>query len=234
MQHATSKRRWLTATLAAVALLSVSAWANATPMRYTAHLTSLNDSGVTGTAHLTLDMDLDTLTVDITATGLEPNQTHVQHIHGLSDGSGNPIDSTTPTLAQDTNGDGLVEVTEGAATYGAILVPLTPFSTAPSGTMNYSHTFDLTDSGIYFGGASEADLIPLYFREIVIHGLTTPIDISNGGLDGATFFAAGTYVPTLPVASGIIAAPEPAELGMMFGGLGLIFGLLWLRRRTDA
>lgn len=231
------KPRWLISTLV-VALLAMPALAFASTLNFQAPLTSLNGSGVTGMAYLTLDGNM--LTVQINATGLEPGQPHAQHIHGVVDSSGNNLDSTTPTLAQDANNDGLLEVTEGAATYGPILVPLTPFPTAPDGTINFTQTYNL-DSDIYFDSpalgrtATKDDLFPLSFREIVLHGMTAPIDITNGGLDGQTFFAAGTYVGTLPVASGeimvVTAVPEPSSIYDMLAGLGIVFMLVGFGRR---
>lgn len=239
------KPRWLVSTLV-VALLATPALALATTLNFQTTLTPLNDSGVTGMAYLTLDGNL--LTVQINASGLEPNQPHAQHIHGTFDASGNPTDATTPTMAQDTNGDGLIEVTEGAATYGPILVPLTPFPVAPDGTVNFTQTYNL-DGDIYFDSpalgrtATKSDLFPLPFREIVLHGMNTPVDIVNGGLDGQTFFAMGSYVGTLPIASGEIMAvtsvPEPSSMYDMLAGLGIVFVLVglgrreWRRRKMD-
>src|SRR5699024_7319561 len=105
---------------AAMALLMLPVWANATTMHFTANLTPLNSSGVSGTATLTLNNDM--LTVQINATGLAVNKPHPQHIHGTFDSSGNPTDATTPTLAVDSpsnggNGDGVIELGEGATTY---------------------------------------------------------------------------------------------------------------------
>lgn len=232
--------RWLTAALTAMALLTMPMWASATPVYYTANLTPLNDSGVSGTANLTLNKDEDTLKVHISATGLLPDKSHPQHIHGTFDSSGNPTNATTPTLAVDSNGDGVIEVGEGAATYGPILVPLTndsgDFPTAPDGTINFTQTYDLTDSSIFFKDEYEAgDLFPLFFREIVLHGLVTPVDITDN-LFGASFDA-GEYDPFLPVASGVIVAsatvvPGPGSLLMMITGLGLLLGFMgWHRKQ---
>ena len=50
---------------------------------YYSELNQFNDSGASGTAMLMLDGDQ--LTVEIEASGLTPDQTHLQHIHGFSD-----------------------------------------------------------------------------------------------------------------------------------------------------
>ena len=52
---------------------------------YVTSFTTLNDSGVTGVAIIGYDVDSGTITVAISASGLEPNQVHIQHIHGFPD-----------------------------------------------------------------------------------------------------------------------------------------------------
>lgn len=148
---------------------------------FTADLVALNGSGVSGTAHLTLEGD--ELTVAIHATGLEPNPLHPQHIHGFE----NPSNSTCPTTAADADGDGLVQVGEGVPFYGPVLRALTPFNTVSAGgTLDYGQTF----SGADLDGLRP--LNTLQNRAIVLHGLT---------VDGA-------YVASLPVACGQIR-PAP-------------------------
>ena len=101
-------RRFLSVLIAVFALtLAVSAatLAHGNEKHYRADLASLNSSGVSGTAELTLSGDQ--LTVTITATGLEPNAPHPQHIHGAVDNKGN---ATCPPPAADVNGDGVVVV----------------------------------------------------------------------------------------------------------------------------
>ncbi|MGH8124925.1 MAG: PEP-CTERM sorting domain-containing protein [Rhodanobacteraceae bacterium] len=247
MKHVIRGQRWLAGAIAAAALVSMSAWASATPTTiptsgyYTTQFTTLNDSGVTGSASVRLNGNL--LTVHINATGLQPGVSHAQHLHGPLDANGNPIQATVPTLAaDDTNGDGFIELGEGQMAYGPILVPLSigagtgVFPTEPNGTLNYTQTFDLTNPATYHSalalpGANEADLFPLNFREIVLHGMDAPVDITNDAL--GLSFTKGEYDPVFPVAAGVLmtAVPEPADLGMMGGGLALLFGLLWLRRR---
>lgn len=123
---------------------------------YTVNLSELNNSGVSGTATLTLMGDK--LEVHIQASGLEPNMPHPQHIHGFEKNNKN---STCPTMAADMNRDGLVDLAEGLPSYGPVLLTLTPTPTAPDGTINYKQTFDMS-----------ASLRPLQNRAIVLHGLT--------------------------------------------------------------
>jgi len=159
---------------------------------FVTQFTTLNDSGVTGEAIVGYDVDAHTITVAISAAGLEPNEPHIQHIHGFTDGT----DSQTPTLANDTDGDGYVELAEGLASYGGILLNLTTdhsntsggdnghshdgsltgFPTAPNGTEWFVETYQLP-----------AGMLPtdpqLDLREIVIHGMSVP-DGAGAGTAG--------------------------------------------------
>ena len=137
---------------------------------YTADIMSLNNSGVTGTATLTLEGDM--LTVHIMATGLEPGMVHPQHIHGFTENNNN---ATCPPMSADMDGDGLVELGEGVPFYGPVLLPLDPFPTAPDGSVDYTRTFDISDN---------VALLPLQNDVIVLHGMTVD----------------GEYIATLPVA----------------------------------
>jgi hypothetical protein len=224
------------AAFAAVAC-SLPAVALAVPMLFKADLTSLNNSGVQGSAQLTLDGNL--LTVKINATGLEPNETHPQHIHGLFDAKGKPANSISPTLAQDTNNDGYIELAEGQVTYGPVIVPLTSppggalanFPTAPNGIINFMQTYDLADPKTFADSFTKADLMPLDFREIALHGMTVPQSVA--AVDGIMSSSSLVYDTLLPVASGEIvvanavnSVPEPASLVL------LVIGLLALLRHA--
>lgn len=185
---------------------------------YFTQFTALNGSGVSGGAILAYDDDTDTLTVAISAHGLEPNQPHVQHIHGFPDGT----DAHTPTLAQDADHDGYVELGEGLSTYGPILLnlstnhangtgadnghshdgPVTGFPTAPLGDEYFIESYHLPQGDL---GADPM----LALREIVIHGLTTPAG-AGAGTPGEVDGTAG-YKLVLPVASGEISAVASAQ-----------------------
>ncbi len=147
---------------------------------YTVDFSELNGSGVTGMAELTLIGDQ--LTVKIEATGLEPDMLHPQHIHGFKENNRN---STCPPASADDDGDGLVELGEGLPFYGPVLLPLTPFPTAPDGIIEFEMTYTVDSS-----------VTPLQNRAIVLHGMTVTIDDVE------------TYIATLPVACGQIKSSQ--------------------------
>lgn len=180
---------------------------------FTTEFTALNGSGVSGEAIVGYDEDAHTITVAISATGLESNMVHIQHIHGFPDGT----DAQTPTLALDADSDGYVELAEGLNTYGPILLNLTTdhsngsggdnghdhggdltgFPTAPDGTVFFVETYQLP--------AGMLSLDPmLALREIVLHGLTVP-DGAGAGTTGEVD-GTGGYKLVLPVASGELSA----------------------------
>ncbi|PTX42199.1 Cu/Zn superoxide dismutase [Christiangramia gaetbulicola] len=146
-------------------------------MSYTAQLGDLNDSGVSGTATVTKNGDQ--LTVTVLAQGLEPNQPHPQHIHGLSDGE----EATCPPASADADEDGIITIPEGAPFYGEVLLPLDDFPMADAdGNISYEKTFTLGMNDVL----TEAQLADLDDRVIVLHGLNND----------------GEYVATIPVACG--------------------------------
>lgn len=179
---------------------------------YTVTFTTLNGSGVTGEAILAYDLQTNRLTVAISASGLEPDMIHIQHIHGFPDGT----DARTPTLALDSDGDGFIELAEGLTTYGPILLDLktnhandsgadnghshdggglSGFPTAPDGTIWFVESYQLPA-----GMLTDEPMLDL--RELVIHGMT--VDGSAGaGTPGEIDGTAG-FKLVLPVASGEI------------------------------
>jgi len=227
-----TSRHGITLGLAALAaVFAVPAAASA--VVFTSNIEELNDSGVTGTATLTLEQD--TLRVQINATGLDPAGPHAQHIHGAFANDGTPIDSVVPPPSADTDGDNFIELAEAAPFYGPIIISLTspPGGGAldgvstPDGEINYDEIFDLNDEDTFLNGFGQDDLTPLPLREIVIHGLTVPADVGEG-TDGEVDGTAG-FKALLPVAVGDIeqapsVVPEPATaslalLGMAGAGL---------------
>lgn len=196
--------------------------------------TSLNGSGVEGSATLEHDESAGTLTVAINASGLAEGG-HIGHIHGRFDESGDPIDSVTPPPSADTDGDGFVELGEGAVFYGPIILPLSGIGAVGSdGILNYSQTFDLSNLSLFAEGFSSEDLFPLTLREIVLHGGNVPENAGEGTM-GIIDGTQGTYSLALPVASGEItsAVPEPSTWAIMLLGFFGVGGAMRLARRKQ-
>jgi len=148
------------------------------------------------TGQLIYDHATEMLTVNIQGTGFEAGIPHVAHIHGNLvnpnvSGSG-ALDSRTPTLAQDVDKDGFIELFEGLATYGPILFDFMNIDAGMTGIINYNMTFNLNDPSAPFGFINPldpskgqygiTDLVGLDFRsldlrEMVIHGLTVPFGV---------------------------------------------------------
>ncbi len=232
---------------------------------YTAYIEPLSGSGVSGKANLALNNDDGTLAVHVMASGLEPGMPHVQHIHGAFGGgtSGTPVASKTPTLAQDTDKDGIIELAEGAKVYGPIIVPLSSppggaladFPTAPGGSIDFSEVYNLNDPATFAAipdgdddptndvKYTKGDLLPLFLREIVLHGGFDPIGVGDGTggeIDGNTEVE---YEAVLPVAAGAFRVadanfnviPLPAAGWMLLSamaGLGLLGGTGRARRKA--
>lgn len=243
---------WLGATGAAVGACLATTGVAATT-NYRAVLKDINNFGASGQVNLRLDDVANTLAVHVHAMGLDPDVTHVQHIHGVKNADGSNGNSVTPTAAQDTDGDGFIELGEGAATYGPIIVPLTDlsvtgptglegFPTAPGGVIDFSYTYDLLNPQTYAGSFDISDLLDLANREIVIHGAFTNFEPVNelpglgGGIandaNGNPIPAARNYNAALPVLAGEISAvPLPAAGWLLIAGIG---GLGALRKRRKA
>lgn len=124
---------------------------------YDGSMSSLNDSGASGSAQVTVD-GLE-VTVDISGTGFTPDAPHAQHLHGDASGK-NFVCPTADDVAElDEDGDGLLSTPEAAKFYGGVLIALTTegdtsadsalavdrFPVADSeGNLEYSRTFTVT------------------------------------------------------------------------------------------
>lgn len=148
--------------LTATAAIAGAAPATAAILEYQSTLSTLNASGVTGTASFLHDTSANTLRVSVSAGGLTPNTVHPQHIHGAFATEGctdvappgsaiagacldgnTAVDSTVPTLADDIDGDGYVETLEGAQAYGPIILTL---GDAAAGRDGLPGSFPMSDA----------------------------------------------------------------------------------------
>jgi Ca2+-binding RTX toxin-like protein len=168
-----------------------------------AALNELNNSEAAGGALLLLRGDK--LTVVTAARGVEAGQVHVQHIHGFEDGR----NAQVPTLNQDDDRDGFVELAEGLDTYGPVLLNLSSPAggdlsgfPSPTGTsFLFSQAYDLSDPKN--GELSKLlNDVSLARREIVLHGKSV-LEGHGRGTSGEVDGMAG-YKPELPIASGEI------------------------------
>ena len=192
---------------------------------YTARLESLNNSTGIGTAYLALTGT--ELTVAVAVGGLTAGEAHLQHIHGRVNGNGRPIDSTSPVASQDTDLDGIIEVGEGATSYGPVLVPLDfgdgSFPTADAnGAYRFVATYDISDDAEFAGSFDAASLLPLGLREVVVHGGVLPAGVGAG--TGGEVDGSGGYIPALPVLAGEIELTPTSEAIALLNADRVTFG----------
>lgn len=169
------------------------------------HLDPLNNSGVTGHAHVKVKGTK--LDVHYKAKNLVPNLPHAAHIH-----YGEQATHECPTVRDDKNRDFRLNVVEGVPRYGPIAVSLTTkgdtspasglavdrFSTAPKGTINYDRTVTTSKDVARAIRAGEGVL--------VVHG----VDYNNNGKYDFEGAGKSELDPTLPA-----EATDPAACGVL-------------------
>ena len=120
--------------------------------RYTASLSALNSSGVSGTVDFQVTGKV--LVVKMKVTGLVPNQKHFQHIHG----------NGTATCPTATDAKGGVTLSEALTNIGPLAFDLQPYPlTDAKGRLNLTRTFTLDPDEL-------ASITPLTGHVIVLHG----------------------------------------------------------------
>ena len=119
---------------------------------YTASLSALNSSGVSGTVGFQVTGNV--LVVKMNVTGLVPNQKHCQHIHG----------NGTATCPTATDANGGVTLSEALTNIGPLAFDLQPYPlTGAQGRLNLTQTFTLDPDEL-------ASITPLTGHVIVLHG----------------------------------------------------------------
>jgi hypothetical protein len=145
--------------------------ATALPVQhYTAPLTELNKSGITGKVDLKLQGA--TLLVITNASGLVTKQDHIEGIRGDAG-----TRASCPTAAQ-AGADGILTTAEGAAAFGNVALPLDTL-TSTSGNVTHTQTLTLTSD-------QKAKITPLDEKVIVLFGANI-----KGAYDGQAPAACG-------------------------------------------
>ncbi|MDR7040423.1 MULTISPECIES: DUF4214 domain-containing protein [Methylobacterium] len=206
----------------------VPAVANATDT-VIATLSPSNNSGVSGQAIVQIDETAGTVTLDVVASGLTPNEIHPQHIHGFD----NDSPSLLPNITLDIDLDGFVEDPEGADVVGPVILSGTasgnvtnqelsddfPVADA-AGNLRFhqEYRFDLSDptEAAIFQNLQDR----IAGREFQIHGLT--VQEGQGACTDYEVDGTGGYIPVLPVANGIflpVVDTVTAEVARLYVGV---------------
>jgi hypothetical protein len=205
------------AAVAAAALLVPAGASGASGGNFSANLkpiphNHIADGGSDVHGHASLKLTGRILHVDLTASGLTPNEPHAMHIHGLLDhvnecptasadvNTGDPIDSKTSQIAG--TPDGLISLNEGAPFYGPIDVSFTQTGDTSAASGLALERFVSADSA---GNLSyhRSIVVPkdvaknLTKLHIVLHGADLPGDADESSLSSL-------FEATLPVACGNI------------------------------
>ncbi|MEL7008144.1 MAG: DUF4394 domain-containing protein [Cyanobacteria bacterium J06588_4] len=169
----------------------------------------------------------------------------------FADGGGEAVSSILPTIENsDVDGDGFINFLEGRPNYGPVVLNLTSekIESAPSGTPPLSYFLELAGAGeinpaelfpagtefnldtTYTFDLNDPDelrqynnLTPLGDREIVLHGLTLPVEISEA-IDATAMGTAPAGIDlgngeafriTAPVAAGVIEATASTDISRL-------------------
>lgn len=190
------------------ALALVSAPAAAAEGTHSATLNELNGSGGTGSVSVHVHEDGNHAAVDLQVSGLAETfndgpYPHVQHIHSAEDAAGE-----CPAPAADANGDGVINTSEGAPSYGGIVTSLT--TDGPTGP---EEGLNLEKAGM--GGSYQIQ------RDIELNAETkTALETGKAvvvvhGLDPATLSAEAAAAPSDLDPSLPLAATSPALCGVL-------------------
>lgn len=197
------------------------------PQTFEASLVPLNNSNVHGSAIVSVAGPM--VTVDITASGLQPGQTHMQSISTMANGTPDSV----PTAANDVDHDGFIEQAEAAQTLGQpalslstdpqISLPamssplagaLTTFPQADAAGMLHYHQVFTANPAQPTTSAALANVVGhLSGAAVLLQGLTVPPG-PGAGTPGEVNGTNG-YLPQLPVAVGLLHEVPPGEAPML-------------------
>lgn len=182
---------------------------------YTAEIVPLNAEATGYSAHGTADFRIqgDTMTITIEMFGTPANMQHWEHFHGFPDGKAAQI----ATMAQDANGDGLVDLLETEPVSGTTMVP---FDDAPhhmdiphdrypeadaDGHFKYTQTVPLDVLRANFKKAFNTEDLALDKRVIYVHGVPAAFNLPDSVAGEVAGYDAHV---TLPIAVGAIVAAD--------------------------
>jgi hypothetical protein len=210
-------RRMAITMVALMAVLGGAAPAHA-DTTVTARLRQSNHSGVTGTATLTATDD-GGLRVVIHAQGLVPGVPHAQHIHGAMSGG----HFMCPTMAADTDGDGLLTNEEASGEYGNVFMALTTTGDASAASGLAVDRMPVADASgrVDYDRTFTPDQVPdgLIEQLSEVHVVQHGIDVNDNG----KYDKAGAGISTFAKNLGIPGVPEeatdPASCGMVTGAM---------------
>lgn len=171
----------LAAGILAATLTGGAAAATPSHATYVAHLQPMN-TGVTHTStsgDARFVVDGDTLSITIDVHGAPSDIVHWQHFHGFKTGQA----ATCPSIAEDANHDGIVDLIEAGKTSGTTMVP---FITDPvsmdvahgtypkagaNGTYHYQEAISLKALDAAFAKGFPGQKLDLAKRVVFIHGV---------------------------------------------------------------
>lgn len=169
------------------------ALAHSGPHTYTANLTTLNGSGASGTATVTVEGNQ--ATVETQSQGLVPGKPHAQHIHIGGQ-------NVCPPPSADSNGNGLVSVAEGKPFYGPIEVSLTTTGDVSTESGMAAERFPVAD----------ADGSLDYSRTFTLPSDVSPEQIANGVIVQHGINAEGQFQGTIPADCGKLVEQTGADM----------------------
>lgn len=178
---------------------------------YQAVLSPLNADANGGDANgiATFTVADDMLTISIGVDGVAPGISHLQHFHGFTDSD---QAATCPTMDDDANGDGVVDLIETEPKAGTTMMPFTddPVSmeivnaTYPTadenGSYTYEETVSLSDLEASFAEHFDGQELNLDKRVVFIHTVPEDTDLP----DSAQSLDDIPAQVTLPIACGEI------------------------------